>query len=130
MTDLMMFPDGGSGSSQDEGVHRVRYEKDPGISNCYTFTIMKEDHTLGNLLTQEMLNEERVLFAGYRIVHPLSDLIMMRVNVKNNVDKAEELVEETVRRLKSNFTVLANDFKRQLEEWPRQQYRDVGRREY
>jgi DNA-directed RNA polymerase subunit L len=43
-------------------------EKDGGVNNCWQFTIHHEDHTLGNLITQSLLEEDRVLFAGYRFL--------------------------------------------------------------
>lgn len=44
------------------------------------FKIQKEDHTLGNLVTQSLLRDHRVIFAGYRIPHPYATWHMdMRV---------------------------------------------------
>lgn len=127
----MMFPEGYNSSSHDPNLNRVKLEKDPGISNCYTFTILKEDHTLGNLLTQELLNEPRVLFAGYRIVHPMSDLIVVRVNVNDNIDQPEELVKETIERLCSDFKNLSNQLETQIDNRNnRGQEKDMHRRGY
>ena len=117
----MMFPPGYNASSHDPNINRVKAEKDPGISNCYTFTILKEDHTIGNLLTQELLKEPRVLFAGYRIVHPMSDLIIMRVNVSDTIQGPDELVEGTIRNLQNQFRALEQDFSRQVDNLNRNQ---------
>lgn len=93
----------------------VRAERDSGLANCYNFTIFKEDHTIGNLLTQELLNEERVLFAGYRIQHPMTDLIIVRVNVSDNIRSPADLVSSTINNLRDHLSYLKEDFEKQVE---------------
>lgn len=93
----------------------VRAEKDSGLANCYNFTIFNEDHTIGNLLTQELLNEDRVLFAGYRIQHPMTDLIIVRVNVQDTIRRPADLVSNTIKNLSDHLNILKNDFERQVE---------------
>lgn len=101
----------------DDGAPLVRAEKDAGFSNCYNFTIFKEDHTLGNLLTQELLNEERVVFAGYRIQHPMTDLIIVRVNVSEPVDHPIDLVASPIRNIINNLGLLKTEFDRQVKNY-------------
>ena len=61
-------------------VRRLTYKLDDRINNCGVFKIQKEDHTLGNLVTQSLLRDHRVIFAGYRIPHPYATWHMdMRV---------------------------------------------------
>ena len=93
----------------------VRAERDSGLANCYNFTIFKEDDTIGNLLTQELLNEERVLFAGYRIQHPMTDLIIVRVNVSDNIRSPADLVSSTINNLRDHLSYLKEDFEKQVE---------------
>ena len=38
-----------------------------------------EDHTLGNILRLKLLENEQVLFAGYRVEHPLDRHMKVRV---------------------------------------------------
>lgn len=94
---------------------KVRAEKDGGVNNCYTFLIKSEDHTLGNLLTQQLLKEDRVLFAGYRIKHPLNDYIYLRVNVSNLVTYPTELVETPIRDIVGEIDRLSSEFDRQVD---------------
>lgn len=37
-----------------------------GMSNCSDFTLRKEDHTLGNLLSEYLKQAPHVLMAGYK----------------------------------------------------------------
>ena len=94
---------------------KVTAEKDSGVSNCYQFTIQHEDHTLGNLLTQHLLAEDHVLFAGYRIHHPLDDWIYVRVNVSETIKSPEDLVSGTIERLQSDIDRLQTAFKNEID---------------
>ena len=62
-----------------EKKERVVYEKSYQIPNFATITIYEEDHTLGNIIRQQLLKDKRVKFAGYRKPHPLFDLLEMKV---------------------------------------------------
>lgn len=96
---------------------KVKAEKDDGVSNCYRFTIDREDHTVGNLLTEQLLTEERVLFAGYRIHHPLDDWIYIRVDVSDAIEHPADLVKDTVKQLQDDISALRGDFERQINSW-------------
>lgn len=37
-----------------------------GMSNCSDFTLKKEDHTLGNLVSEHLKKHPNVLMAGYK----------------------------------------------------------------
>ncbi len=50
----------------------------PDESNV-TLLFDKEDHTLGNLLRHELLKDPDVLFAGYKVPHPLFRTVEVRV---------------------------------------------------
>ncbi|KAI0222836.1 DNA-directed RNA polymerase II subunit RPB11 [Lamellibrachia satsuma] len=62
-----------------EGEKKVTYEKDTKVPNAVVFTVNKEDHTLGNMLTTQLLKDPQVLFAGYKIPHPLENKFVLRV---------------------------------------------------
>jgi DNA-directed RNA polymerase II subunit RPB11 len=106
----------------EDGAERpVIAEKHDGVNNCYQFTIQHEDHTLGNMLTQRLLDEDRVLFAGYRIHHPMDDLIYIRVHVADqSVTRPAEVVQQTIQVMASELTDLHarffQDVKKRLEQ--------------
>ncbi|KAJ8421439.1 hypothetical protein Cgig2_012854 [Carnegiea gigantea] len=63
-----------------EGVKKVSYERDTKIINAATFTIEREDHTVGNILRMQLHQDPNVLFAGYKLPHPLQYKIIVRVS--------------------------------------------------
>uniref|UniRef100_A0A6B2LSX8 DNA-directed RNA polymerase RBP11-like dimerisation domain-containing protein n=1 Tax=Arcella intermedia TaxID=1963864 RepID=A0A6B2LSX8_9EUKA len=58
---------------------KVSFNKDTKIPNAGTFIINKEDHTLGNLIRMQLYKDPQVLFCGYRIPHPLENLIQINI---------------------------------------------------
>ncbi|KAJ3192123.1 mitochondrial aspartate-glutamate transporter agc1 [Irineochytrium annulatum] len=50
-----------------EGQSKVEMTMDSKIPNAATFTILKEDHTLGNSLRMQLLKNPKVLFSGYKV---------------------------------------------------------------
>ena len=50
---------------------KLKYRPETKRANAGTFTLVKEDHTLGNLLRLQLLRDTSVRFAGYRMPHPL-----------------------------------------------------------
>ncbi|XP_006890815.1 PREDICTED: DNA-directed RNA polymerase II subunit RPB11-like [Elephantulus edwardii] len=52
---------------------------DTKVPNACLFTINKEDHTLGNIIKSQLLKDPQVLFAGYKVPHPLEHKIIIRV---------------------------------------------------
>jgi hypothetical protein len=52
-----------------------------GMPNCSDFVIKKEDHTIGNLVSEHLKKHENVLMAGYKgkfCRHPCSPFADMR----------------------------------------------------
>uniref|UniRef100_A0A8C9PMT0 DNA-directed RNA polymerase RBP11-like dimerisation domain-containing protein n=1 Tax=Spermophilus dauricus TaxID=99837 RepID=A0A8C9PMT0_SPEDA len=58
---------------------RITINKDTKVPNACLFTINKEDHTLGNIIKSQLLKDPQVLFAGYKVPHPLEHKIIIRV---------------------------------------------------
>ncbi len=63
----------------EAGTAKVSFEKDTKMPNAGTFKVEKEDHTLGNVLRYELLRNPSVLFAGYKMPHPLEHRIVVKV---------------------------------------------------
>ncbi|KAJ9550479.1 hypothetical protein OSB04_014524 [Centaurea solstitialis] len=59
---------------------RVSYERDTKIINAASFTIEREDHTIGNIVRMQLHRDGNVLFAGYKLPHPLQYKIIVRVH--------------------------------------------------
>ncbi|RZB93414.1 DNA-directed RNA polymerases II, IV and V subunit 11 [Glycine soja] len=64
-----------------EGTKKVSYERDTKIINAASFTIEREEHTIGNILRMQLHRDPNVLFAGYKLPHPLQYKIIVRVSI-------------------------------------------------
>ncbi|XP_069827350.1 DNA-directed RNA polymerase II subunit RPB11-a [Dendropsophus ebraccatus] len=62
-----------------EGEKKITITKDTKVPNACLFTINKEDHTIGNIIKSQLLKDPQVLFAGYKVPHPLEHKIIIRV---------------------------------------------------
>ena len=63
----------------DERQARMTYEPDQRVASAGTFTINKEDHTVGNLLRMQLLRDGDTRFAGYQLPHPLEHVCHVKV---------------------------------------------------
>lgn len=91
--------------SAGHGVHRVVMVRDEKVPHAATFTLAREDHTLGNLLRMELLRDPRVRFAGYKHPHPLDNDILVRVQGSITLSPAVAL-EEAAKRLEAEMRLL------------------------
>ncbi|XP_063461756.1 uncharacterized protein LOC117980938 isoform X4 [Pan paniscus] len=57
---------------------KISINKDTKVPNASLFTINKEDHTLGNIIKSQLLKDPQVLFAGYKVPHPLEHKIIIQ----------------------------------------------------
>jgi DNA-directed RNA polymerase II subunit RPB11 len=65
-----------------QGKHQVHISEVVKVPNTSLFQIWKEDHTVANLLREKLLDDDRVIFAGYRVPHPLENRYEVRVQAK------------------------------------------------
>jgi DNA-directed RNA polymerase subunit L len=49
------------------------------IMNAATFTVQREDHTVGNVIRMQLHRDPSVLFAGYKLPHPLQYKMVVKV---------------------------------------------------
>ena len=88
-------------------------EMDEKITNAATFTIMCEDHTLGNMLRMALLESDNVIFSGYKIPHPLEYELLLKVRTVPSSDPGKEL-QKSVSNLLQRVALLDGQFKEQL----------------
>eukprot|EP00002_Diphylleia_rotans_P024425 TRINITY_DN4822_c0_g1_i1.p1 TRINITY_DN4822_c0_g1~~TRINITY_DN4822_c0_g1_i1.p1 ORF type:complete len:112 (+),score=23.86 TRINITY_DN4822_c0_g1_i1:54-389(+) len=62
-----------------EGCEKVAIVSDSRNVNTATVKIHLEDHTIGNLVKMQLLRDEKILFAGYRMPHPLEHRIEIKI---------------------------------------------------
>ncbi|KNC46109.1 RNA polymerase II core subunit [Thecamonas trahens ATCC 50062] len=96
-----------------EGVEKLSLEKDTKVPNAATFTIQCEDHTLGNLLRMNLLENDKVLFAGYKIPHPLENYLLLRIQTVPESTPSAAL-QQALSDLVQSVAVLEETFKEQM----------------
>lgn len=81
-------------TSVDEKTIRIEMEMDTKIPNAAQFKIRKEDHTLGNLLRMQLLKNDKVIFAGYQMPHPLEHDVLLKIQTTPDTTPLEVLTNE------------------------------------
>lgn len=104
-----------------DGEKKISIAKDTKVSNAAIFTISKEDHTLGNLLMHQLLRDPQVMFAGYKVPHPLEHKFILRVRTTNDYSPQEAL-SNAITDLIKEVDILEVRFKEAVHE-----YREGGR---
>lgn len=74
-----------------EGEKKIVKEIDSKVPNAAIFTVNKEDHTLGNMIRNQLLKDPHVLFAGYKNPHPLEHKFVIRVQTTADYTPHEAL---------------------------------------
>lgn len=92
-----------------EGVRKVTYQSDTKLENAGTFSFMHEDHTMGNLIRMQLHLDKTVVFAGYRIPHPLEARMVVKVQT-NGQKTPVQAVEHTLEDLRSEVTSIQAQF--------------------
>lgn len=90
-------------------IERIHIKRDEKVPDAVVFDIWLEDHTLGNTLRMELLRNELVLFAGYKVPHPLENKIELRVQTLPKTTP-EAAVRLAVKNIKSEFKSMLEQF--------------------
>ena len=103
---------------------RVQYEKSTKIENFATIMVTDEDHTLGNVVRQQLLKDHRVRFAGYRRPHPLFDEVEIKVQSNGEVEPWK-LVEDSCLNVVHQIDAIDASFRQALEQYKHQDYNQM-----
>mmetsp|Transcript_49416 Transcript_49416/g.92623 ORF Transcript_49416/g.92623 Transcript_49416/m.92623 type:complete len:199 (+) Transcript_49416:74-670(+) len=93
----------------DGKIRRIHVLPDEKVANAVLFHIWLEDHTLGNILRMELLRNEAVLFAGYKVPHPLNNMIELRVQT-TPASSPEAALRRAVANLRTECKSMLNQF--------------------
>mmetsp|Transcript_32557 Transcript_32557/g.40054 ORF Transcript_32557/g.40054 Transcript_32557/m.40054 type:complete len:115 (-) Transcript_32557:125-469(-) len=74
---------------------KLTYAIDTRMKNAGIFTILKEDHTIGNIVRMQMLKDNAVLFAGYKVPHPLTNELIMKVRTDGSKSTIKAMLDAT-----------------------------------
>jgi len=99
----------------EDDEEKITWSKDTKMTDAATFTINKEDHTVGNVLRMHLLENKKVLFAGYKLPHPLYYDIKVKVRTTPDTDPVKEF-KGSLRQLQKTFVDMKKKFKRAVEE--------------
>eukprot|EP01027_Heterolobosea_sp_BB2_P004710 GEZU01007248.1.p1 GENE.GEZU01007248.1~~GEZU01007248.1.p1 ORF type:complete len:127 (-),score=32.88 GEZU01007248.1:90-470(-) len=97
------------------GEPKIKEEPLEKMTYASVFNIYKEDHTIGNALRMELLNDPNVLFAGYRIPHVLiQNHVEVKVQTTRDSDPRTAFIG-AIHRLKQEINTLEEQFHRELD---------------
>ena len=71
---------------------------------------MKEDHTIGNSIQMELLENENIIFSGYRIPHPLKKELYIKIKTKSTTEPRKELIKG-LKASQTKIKILKQEFK-------------------
>lgn len=77
---------------------KIEIIKDKKTTNSVEIIITGEGHTLGNLITEKLLEDDRCLFSAYKVMHPLTENVNIKVTASESCDVIF-LVTETLKKL-------------------------------
>merc|ERR1711939_383286 len=109
----------------EEGKKKVELLKDERIDHCTTVVLNKEDHTLGNLLKHQLLNNDKVVFSGYKVRRPLDHTVELKVittgeyfNERRKLQYNPVLATlKGLEELSRVTTGIEADFEKELDDW-------------
>jgi len=97
----------------DEGEKPVEVIEDTKIPNAATVKIVKQDHTLGNMIRGQLLAMPQVLFAGYKVPHPLHPYFLVKIQTDGTITPTAAL-EQACTKLIGTLSSLEAKFKREF----------------
>ncbi|KAF5334683.1 hypothetical protein D9611_011964 [Ephemerocybe angulata] len=97
----------------EDGEKSVEVIEDTKIPNAATIKIVKQDHTLGNMLRAQLLVTPHVLFAGYKVPHPLHPYFQIKIQTNGTITPQEAL-EQASNKLIASLVSLEQKFKREF----------------
>lgn len=85
------------------------------MKDAATFVIQREDHTLGDVLRHKLLQDRAVVFAAYRIPHPMEHVMHLRVQTNGEKTPAQALVD-AIDGVTGEFDKIQDGFDREFSE--------------
>jgi len=98
----------------DESVPKVMITPDTKVQNAVTMVVEREDHTLGNMLRMQLLEDRDVLFSGYRVPHPLEPAIQVKVQTGSEIPGPTQAVEAALGSLLGELKTFEERFRAEL----------------
>ncbi|CAG8369714.1 unnamed protein product [Penicillium salamii] len=96
------------------GENKIDVEVDTRLPSACIFTFHKEDHTLGNMLRTRLLKTAHVIFAAYRVPHPLTPEFQLRVQTDGEITPRQAVINASQALIKDLGT-LSREFTKEYE---------------
>uniref|UniRef100_A0A0B7KE15 DNA-directed RNA polymerase RBP11-like dimerisation domain-containing protein n=1 Tax=Bionectria ochroleuca TaxID=29856 RepID=A0A0B7KE15_BIOOC len=97
-----------------EGEKKIEENVYSGMANTSDFVLKKEDHTLGNLLSEHLKAHPNVMMAGYKIAHPNVPELFIRVQTDGTVSP-RDVFTSVCEKLINQLEMLHQEFTREWE---------------
>ncbi|KAJ6184370.1 hypothetical protein N7519_005671 [Penicillium mononematosum] len=94
--------------------NKIDVEVDTRLPSAAIFTFHKEDHTLGNMLRQRLLKTAHVIFAAYRVPHPLTPEFQLRVQTDGEITPRQAVINASQALIK-DLGILSREFTKEYE---------------
>jgi len=89
-------------------------QEDTKIPNAATFKIVKQDHTMANMIRAQLLRVPAVIFSGYKVPHPLEPYFVLKVQTDGSITPQKAL-EEACQALIALIAELQVKFEKEFE---------------
>jgi len=106
---------------EDEG-QIISVKTESKMANAQSLVLYKEDHTIGNIVRMQLLRDNRVRYAGYKMPHPTIHDCHIKIQTMEAsssslkvFDEALEDLGEEVSRLKNQFSSAYQTYSQQME---------------
>ncbi|KAG9085557.1 DNA-directed RNA polymerase II core subunit [Ceratobasidium sp. 392] len=76
-----------------DGERLIEVTEDTKIPNAATVKIVKQDHTLANMIRAQLLANEAVIFAGYKVPHPLEPYFIIKIQTNGAFTPSQVLFD-------------------------------------
>ncbi|KAJ2158063.1 DNA-directed RNA polymerase II core subunit [Coemansia sp. RSA 552] len=96
-----------------DGARKIDIVKDSKMANCIQFNIQREDHTVANILRYKILQHPQVLFAAYRMPHPLEYYVELKVQTTSRTTPVE-VMKEAIESLMLEYGNIRSAFDNEL----------------
>eukprot|EP00469_Lotharella_globosa_P018653 CAMPEP_0167811948 /NCGR_PEP_ID=MMETSP0112_2-20121227/966_1 /TAXON_ID=91324 /ORGANISM="Lotharella globosa, Strain CCCM811" /LENGTH=130 /DNA_ID=CAMNT_0007710745 /DNA_START=23 /DNA_END=415 /DNA_ORIENTATION=- len=113
----------------DDDEKKIEYKEDEKQTSCGVFTVNKEDHTFGNVTRIHLLMDKRVLFAGYRIPHPLYAIVKMKIRTTTETTPCKAM-EDALTNASNELQHIADKFNEALRKYDNEKAAVAGSSEY
>lgn len=89
---------------------KIRFKIDTSFPNFGLFRIAEEDHTIGSIIHNKLLESKNVLFCAYKKPHPLENFIILKIVTTEQLSPVQAL-DSCLKDLYIELSVLEEDFK-------------------